>query len=111
MEAAGISLIKTPFQAPNANAYAERFVRSIQEECLDRMILLGEGHLRRALDSYLAHYHAERNHLGLGSEVIDGAKTSGNGDVVCDERLGGLLKLHHRAARNSAAGGESSGSW
>ena len=97
LEAAGISLIRTPYQAPNANAVAERFVRSIKEECLDRMILLGEGHLRRALQEYLAHYHAERNHQGLGNELIEPART-GDGEVVCDEHLGGLLKYYRQAA-------------
>ena len=54
MEAAGTKLIKTPYQAPNTNAHAERFIRSIKSECLDRMILFGDDHLRRVLDEYLA---------------------------------------------------------
>ena len=80
LEAAGIELIRTPFQAPNANAYAERFVRSIKEECLGRMILFGEGHLKRALDQYVVQHHAERNHQGPGNELIEGASVaSGEG--------------------------------
>ncbi|MDF1800320.1 MAG: integrase core domain-containing protein [Planctomycetota bacterium] len=98
MEAAGIKLIKTPYQAPNANAYAERFIRSIKEECLSRIILFGEGHLRRAVDEYLAHYNTERNHQGIGNELIDGREISGSGAVECSGRLGGLLKHNHRAA-------------
>jgi len=98
MEAAGIRLVKTPYQAPNANAYAERFVRSIKEECLSRIILFGEGHLRRAVDEYLVHYNHERNHQGIGNELIDGKPSSGQGPVECSERLGGLLKHYHRAA-------------
>ena len=97
LEAAGIDIIQTPFQAPNANAYAERFVRSIKEECLDRMILLGEGHLRRALDEYLAHDHGERNHQGRGNDLIEPAR-DGTGEIVCNQRLGGLLKYYLRAA-------------
>ncbi len=97
LEAAGIKLIRTPYQAPNANAFAERFVRSIKEECLDRMILFGEGHLRRALEEYLAHYHVERNHQGLGNELIEPARI-GNGEIVCDQRLGGLLNFYRPAA-------------
>ena len=98
MEAAGIKLIRTPYQAPNANAYAERFVRSIKEECLNRMILFGEGHLRRAISEYLVHFNHERNHQGIGNELIDGQLTSGAGPIDCAERLGGLLKFYRRAA-------------
>ncbi len=53
-----------------SNAWAERFVRSIKEECLGRMILFGESSLRRAITEYLAHYHAERNHQGLNNRLI-----------------------------------------
>jgi putative transposase len=59
---AGIRLVRTPVQAPNANAYAERFVRSIKEECLDRMVPLGERHFRRAVAEFVDHYHREGNH-------------------------------------------------
>lgn len=65
---AGIHGVQTPFQAPNANAYAERFVRSIKEEGLSRAIPIGERHLRRAIAEYSAHYHSQRNHQGLGNE-------------------------------------------
>jgi putative transposase len=59
---AGIRVVLIPARAPNANAYAERFVRSIKEECLDRMIPLGERHVRRAITEFVEHYHLERNH-------------------------------------------------
>jgi tetratricopeptide (TPR) repeat protein len=65
-----VRIILTPFQAPNANAYAERFVRSIREECLDRLILFGEQRLQHALDEFVAHYHGERNHQGIDNELI-----------------------------------------
>jgi transposase InsO family protein len=68
---AGIRVVRTPYQAPNANAYAERFVRSIKQECLNRMIPLGERHLRRMLAEYVEHYHSERNHQGLNNALID----------------------------------------
>jgi hypothetical protein len=55
---------RPPFRAPNCNAHAERFVRSVKEECLDRLIPLGERHLRGALAEYLVHYHRERNIRG-----------------------------------------------
>ncbi len=98
IEDAGIETIRTPLQAPNANAYAERFVRSIKSECLDRMIFFGEDSLRRAIDQYVVHYHSERPHQGIGNERIDGDDVANDGDVVCDERLGGLLKSYRRAA-------------
>jgi hypothetical protein len=72
---AGIRVVQTPYQAPNANAYGERFVRSIKEECLDRMIPLGEGHFRRAITEFVMHYHRERNHQGLGNALIEGTPT------------------------------------
>ncbi len=88
-----------PVQAPNANAYAERFVRSIRAECLDRLILLGERRRLRAVDEFVAHSHGERNHQGLGNELITPAATaSGGTQVTCRDRLDGLLRYYHRAA-------------
>jgi transposase InsO family protein len=67
LAAAGVRVIRTPFQAPNCNAHAERFVRSIREECFNHVIPLGERHLRRTLADFVSHYHGERNHQGLGT--------------------------------------------
>ena len=72
LETSGVRVIQTPFRAPNCNAHAERFVRSVKEECLDRRIPLGERHFRRALADFVVLYHRERNHQGLGNELIDG---------------------------------------
>jgi hypothetical protein len=69
---AGIAVAQTPARAPNANAHAERFVRSIKTECLARIVPVGERHFRRALAEYVAHYHVERNHQGLGNVLIAG---------------------------------------
>jgi hypothetical protein len=82
------------------NAYAERFVLSIKSKCLERMVLLGEWHLRKAIAEYMKHYHAERNHQGLGNTLIDGVSddTDGLGDVARRERLGGLLNFYFREA-------------
>ena len=85
-------------EAPNANAYAERFVRSMKEECLDRIIPIGEGHFRRAVSEFVAHYHRERNHQGLENALIDGAPVSSGGRVHRQSRLGGLLNFYRRAA-------------
>ena len=98
LEEAGIRVVQTPYAAPNANAYAERFVRSINEECLDRIIPIGEGYFRRAPSEFVAHYHRERNHQGLDNALIDGAPLSRIGRVHRQSRLGGLLNSHRRAA-------------
>jgi transposase InsO family protein len=98
IEEAGIRVVQTPYQAPNANAYAERFVRSINEECLDRLIPIGEGHFRRAVNEFLTHYHRERNHQGLDNALIEGAPVSGVGRVHRQSRLGGLLNFYRRVA-------------
>jgi transposase InsO family protein len=66
----GVKPVRCPVRAPNCNAYAERFVRSIKEECLNRMILFGEKSLRQALREYVAHYQSERNHQGVGNRLL-----------------------------------------
>jgi transposase InsO family protein len=68
----GVRVVRTPAAAPNCNAHAERFVRSIKEECLNRVLPLGERHLRHLIREFVAHYHRESNHRGLGSELVDG---------------------------------------
>src|SRR5262249_18643060 len=98
LEEAGIHVVQTPYGAPNANAYAERFVRSMKEECLDRIIPLGEGHFRRAGREFVTNYHRERNHEGLEKALIEGAPASGVGRVRRQSRLGGLLNFYKRAA-------------
>jgi transposase InsO family protein len=95
---ASLRVVQTPLQAPNANAYAERFVRSIKEECLDRMIPLGERHFRRALREFVDHYHHERNHQGLGNALIDGDHRETGRRIRRRPRLGGLLNYYERAA-------------
>jgi transposase InsO family protein len=95
----GLRVIQTPYRAPNANAYAERFVRSIKQECLDRLIPLGERHFRRAVAEFVAHYHRERNHQGLGNELIERPHAESRvGRVRRSQRLGGLLNYYARAA-------------
>jgi putative transposase len=88
----GVKCVKLPPQSPNLNAHAERFVRSIKESCLDRLILFGEHSLRRAIREFVTHYHQERNHQGLGNRLIVSdlvPKTSGT--IRRRERLGGML--------------------
>ena len=78
---------------------ATRLVRSIKEECLDRLIPLGERHFRRALAEYMVHYNRERNHQGLGNNLIAGVRAEPTcGSVRRTQRLGGLLNYYYRAA-------------
>jgi len=94
----GLELLLTAYQAPNMNAYAERFVRSIKSECLDQMIFLGRESLVRAIAEYAAHYHKERSHQGIGNEILGGVAPQIDGNVEVKERLGGLLKCYYRKA-------------
>lgn len=96
----GIESVKLPPSSPNLNAYAERFVRTIKESCLDRLILFGEGSLRRAVREFVTHYHLERNHQGLGNHLIapEINLTGCQGTIRRRQRLGGMLNYYHRAA-------------
>jgi transposase InsO family protein len=96
----GVKPVRCPVRAPNCNAFAERFVRSIKDECLDRMILFGETSLRRALRAYVTHYHAERNHQGVGNRLLEPCATgnSTDGPIQCRGRLGGMLNFYYREA-------------
>lgn len=98
LRSAGVKTVKLPAQSPDLNAYAERFVRSIREECLSRVIPLGERHLRWVIGEYVKHYHLERNHQGLGNELVERPPEAGRGPVACRERLGGMLKFYYRKA-------------
>jgi hypothetical protein len=86
-----------PARSPNVNAYSERWVRSVKEECLSKVILFGERSLQRALSEYVEHYHAERNHQGKGNVLLFPQDTNIRraGSVQCRKRLGGL---HHQEA-------------
>tara|TARA_B100000965_G_scaffold163247_1_gene136005 strand:- start:1638 stop:2747 length:1110 start_codon:yes stop_codon:yes gene_type:complete len=98
LDGAGVSVVTLPRRSPNLNAHAERFVRSVRSECLDHLVILGERHLRVVIRDYLAHYHAERNHQGLGSALIDPGPGVGRseGEIACRSRLGGFLRYYHR---------------
>jgi putative transposase len=100
LKPSGVKTVKLPARSPNLNAYAERFVLSVQSECLAKIIPLSERHLRKAFKEYTEHYHLERNHQGLENELIE--KTSHlvreGGAVECRERLGGILKHYYQRA-------------
>jgi transposase InsO family protein len=99
LEANGIEVIRLPPMSPNLNAYAERFVRSIKEECLERMIFVGQASLRRAVTEYMEPYHGERNHQGLQNRLVRGAPAlaANDGAIERRSRLGGMLNYYHRA--------------
>ena len=96
----GTNVIRLPPRSPNLNAYAERFVCSIKEECLNRVIFIGQASLRRAVSEYMSHYHVERNHQGLENSLIRGMPSvaANEGAIHRRPRLGGLLNFYYRQA-------------
>ena len=97
----GVESVKLPpKKSPNLNAYAERFVRSIKSECLNRIIPIGKKHLWRAVDAYVQHDNHDRPHQGMDNLVLDPSFEPSEpvGKVVCDEQLGGLIRAYRRAA-------------
>jgi putative transposase len=101
IDAAGVKRVSLPPRSPNLNAYLERWVRSVKEECLPRLILFGENALQRPLIEYATHYHHERNHQGKGNVLLFPAvsqDTAHAGPLRCRERHGGLLKYYARGA-------------
>jgi putative transposase len=96
-----VNPLRLPARSPNLNSYAERWVRSVKDECLSRLILFGESSLRRALQQYIVHYHEERNHQGKDNRILFPSRPEARrnmGAVRCRERLGGLLKYYEREA-------------
>ena len=100
LETSGVKPIRLPPQSPNLNAFAERFVRSIKEECLGRLILFSEGSLRHAITQYVEHYHEDRPHQGVGNRTLELAIAGSPPaeSAQCRERLGGLLRSYHGIA-------------
>ena len=96
----GTEPVKLPPQSPNLNAFAERWIPSVKDECLDQLIRFGERSLRHALHEFLAHHQHERNHQGLDNVIpFPDQRTGGRaGALRKSERLGGLLNFYHRAA-------------
>ncbi len=101
IDTAGVTRVPLPPRSPNLNAYAERWVRSVKEEGLSRVMLFGEASLRHVLTQYVEHFHHERNHQGKDNVLLFPAVSQGTeqqGPMPCRERLGGLLKYSTRAA-------------
>jgi hypothetical protein len=101
IDVAGVERVPLPPRSPNLNAYAERWIRSVKEECLSRVILFGERALRYVRAEYVAHFHHERNHQGKGNVLLfpSSSQASKRADVMqCREWLGGLLKYYYHEA-------------
>jgi transposase InsO family protein len=96
----GVKSVRFPPRSPNLNARLERFFRSLQSECLHKLILFGETATRKAIRAFLVHYHTERNHQGLDNELIVPMVRPPDMDAETEtaERLGGLLRSYRRAA-------------
>jgi len=100
LEQAGVQAVRLPLRSPNLTPHIERFMRSLKDECLHRLIFFGEKPLHVAVVAFLAHYHAERNHQGLQNNLINPGDDVGRtvGDVACRQRLGGVLQYYYRKA-------------
>lgn len=101
IETANVKSLALPPKSPNLNAFAERWVRSVEEECLSKLILFGERSLKRALHHYELPYHGERNHQGKDNLLLFpmlSRPIPWRGKVRCRERLGGLLKFYESEA-------------
>ena len=97
----GVTCVQIPPRSPNCNPHSERFVKSIKYECLRNFVFFGERHLRYVINEYMAHYHEERFHQGIGSKLIRPTSANDNaaaGEINCRSRLGGLLNFYYREA-------------
>jgi histone acetyltransferase (RNA polymerase elongator complex component) len=100
LDQAGAEAVRLPARSPNLNPNLERFMRSVKEECLARMIIFRERSLQVAVTEFVIHSHAERNHQGLGNRLIEPGEEVGRtaGAVAYRERLGGILRYYYRQA-------------
>ena len=103
LESGGVNCVPIPAQSPNCNPHAERFVKTARTECLDNFVIFGERHLRHLLKEFVAHYHTERYHQGIGGQIIRPRPSPNNDNALlatiqCRSRLGGQLRFYHREA-------------
>ena len=95
----GVRVVRTPASAPNCNAHAERFIRSIKAECLDRVVPWANGTFGSSLREFVDHYRAERNHQGIGNELIEQPPNRRTGGPVRRrQRVGGILNYYYQSA-------------
>jgi putative transposase len=102
MTEAGARPRRLALRAPNTNVYVERFIQTIQVECMDHFLVFGEKHFDYLVREYVEHYHEERPHQGLENRLVNGEPPPSlpvsNGELHCRSRLGGLLRHYYRAA-------------
>ncbi len=95
--AEGVDVIRTPYCAPNANAHIERWIRSVREECLDKVLIINQTHLRRVMREYVQFFNTARPHQGIDQQMpISGAAPLGTGPVRCRNVLGGIIYDYYR---------------
>ena len=98
-EAEGFEIIRTPYRAPQANAYAERWIRSLRNECLDHILILGAGHLQRVVQAYVQFYNTARPHQGIGQQApLVPQWAPGAGEMQARPVLGGIINDYYRRA-------------
>ncbi len=103
LAAEGLAIVRTPYRAPDANAIAERWIRSVRRECLDHLLIVSEAHLRRVLHEYAQYFNQSRPHQGIDQRVPEPDESSlqaagATGNVVAFPVLGGLHHDYRRAA-------------
>jgi putative transposase len=103
LQARGIAVKRLRPLSPNLNAFVERWIQSVKQECLDHFVVLGETHLNHLVSEYVEHYETERPHQGLGNSVLIPKKPPDESvpvpdQLICRKRLGGLLKSYSRRA-------------
>jgi transposase InsO family protein len=103
LRSAGVKTVRIPASSPNCNPHAERFVKTVRDECLNHFVIFGERHLRHLLREFVSHYNAERFHQGIGGKLIKPPASASNDNgasdqIQCRSRLGGLLNFYHREA-------------
>ena len=103
-----VMIIRTPVRAPNANAFAERWVRTVREECLDRIVILNERHLHRVLTTYVKYYNHVRPHQGIDQRCpIPLESAARDGPIERRDILGGVIHDYYRRAAYLSNGAES----
>jgi putative transposase len=92
-------VIHLPYRAPNSNAFAERWVRTVREECVDKLLIINEGHLRRVMNEYSAHYNQQRPHQGIDQQTpVPFPLPATHGKIQCRDVLGGIIRQYYREA-------------
>ena len=102
-QAMDIRVVKSAYRSPNTNAFVERFIQTLQRECLDHFIVFGEQHMDYLVSAFMDFYHEDRPHQGKENQLLTSNKESppdivSLGSIKCRERLGGVLKHYHRQA-------------